>query len=344
MFSEMAGSKSRNDRGTESQRTAFRNLIASYSHEQDSLPLSIFQDNYESIGPRAMIAVLDEDRLCHTKGHNLGRVIYTRTNDLAASTAICRNSCSDGCVHGVLMSYFAKESSSVNLSQEEHHVSINDVTPALKISLSRICENSAITKYTGIGNCYHAVGHALATVADYDVTSAIGLCDIFTSHGPGAVYYCATGVYMERELLFGDSDVKTPANPLYPCDAGQYPAGCYRYKMTRLLKNIADVGRVIDICKALPDAQEEGCFHGIGFAASPFILKNPYILTSVCNSGTDRDQQMCLEGVFGYTNLYDQTVAKRACVSFEGSRALCDEASRIENFTMQRDFTHYVSR
>lgn len=300
-----------------------------------------FRERYDKFGPHAMLAVLDKNPLCHAEAHSLGRIIYERTGDLAIATDICKNQCSGGCIHGVLMGMFSEATTSVQEGRDDH-VSAADLTPALRSEIATTCDTSEIVRYTGEGNCYHAVGHALMALADYDIEDGVALCeDIFKKKGLGAVYYCATGIYMERDIEFGEKDALV--SDQYPCDASRYPAACFRYKLRRIF-DFSKEHKVASVqCLRLAGIHRRGCFHGLGFGAADLIRQTPSAAAHICSSGDSDDKRMCLEGAFGYINIYSRATSRRACESFEGDdRAICERATLSENFGMNRDFEFYV--
>ena len=326
-------------------------LTRTPKQEGKLLPISVFQDNYDTFGPEVMLDVLNQDLSCHSQAHNLGRVIYAHTKDLAAGTMICQNKCSSGCVHGVLMAMFNEMRGKELSYQPGVDPSIKMLTPDMRSQISQMCKRSEITRYTGIGNCYHAVGHALLALTDYDIPQALKLCDIFEPYGIGAQYYCATGVYMEEEITLGKSDSRffptgaSSTDPsLYPCDQYEYPAACYRYKINLLFTFPDDSEKVTALCLRLTGAQQTGCFHGIGFSGAYLIYKNPDALNMVCGSGSEEDKRMCIEGAFGIINVHDKSkgIVAKACSTYTaGSKEICTDSIGITNFTMKRDFKRY---
>ena len=205
-----------------------------------------------------------------------------------------------------------------------------------------MCTDSTITRYTGIGNCYHAVGHALAALAGYNIPESIELCGIFKKYGIGAVYYCATGVYMERDISMGIQDSKTPSDPLYPCNKFEFAAACFRYKVRRLYKLPEQYEQATQTCLSLTGIERHGCFHGLGFGGFSMVYKNPPSLNTLCGAGDEEDKRMCIEGAFGFINLYNTNISSAACEAYTvGKKEICIEALDIRNFGMERDFKRY---
>jgi hypothetical protein len=320
------------------KKQEFRDILRAIPLQKDGqIPINIFEDNYSTIGPDIMIDVLDEIPLCHAQAHNLGRVIYEHTKDLGTATAMCQAKCADGCIHGVLMGMFHAPVSKYDPSPQE-------ITPALKQEIANACDTSEITRYTGHGNCFHAVGHAIAALVYEDVPKSLDLCNtIYKTHGLGALYYCATGVYMQEDITAGVDDAKSGDRGLYPCDTAAYPAACYRYKMHRLFNLPAQYAQAIQLCLSLSGTQQAGCFHGLGFAAYSMVYRDPAMLNLLCGSGDALDKRMCLEGVLPYINVANPDISKAACAAYTaGDATMCTAASSLANFSLKRDFTLYT--
>lgn len=328
----------------ESKREEFMGVLASLKKNgvNDAIPLSIFRDYYDHIGPKIMASVLNENQFCHSQAHNLGRVIYEHTQDLAASTLICKNSCRQGCIHGVLMEMFETEQSNLNKSNDDHK-SVADLSSPLRQKIGRMCETSEITRYSGLGNCYHAIGHGLTILASYDMPDALKLCDVFKGYGIGALYYCATGVYMERDIVFGEDDIKKSDQGLYPCDTDAYPIACYRYKLRRIFSLPKEYKKAQEVCLSLDGLQRKGCFHGLGFGAYVMVYQNPADLNLLCSAGDAEDKQMCIEGVLGAINNVSKKRSTDTCSLYTASsKELCFKASKVRSFGMERDFNRYA--
>jgi hypothetical protein len=336
--SEMGGESSRISKQTP-ERETFKTAYAQLDGKTNEIPLAFFEKYYDSIGPETMLSVLNENKFCHEQAHNLGRAIYDHTKNLAAATSICKTQCTGGCIHGVLMKVIAEDSPAKKGAPGDH-ASINDLTTSLRNKLATMCENNAITRYTGTGDCYHAMGHALLTLAEYDVHEGLELCKIFSEKGNGPVYFCATGIFMERDLMHGEAD-KLISN-VYPCDTSDYPAACFRYKLRHVFDLTTEYTAGAQFCLTLAGNARSGCFHGLGFGAHKAVYRNENTINAICGLGSARDKKMCLEGVFGKINVYDTKYAQTLCASYDtGDKAICTAASTMRNFSTKRDFTEY---
>lgn len=315
----------------------FRQILSEHT-DVTEIPLSVFREHYDTIGAQAMLSVLDEDPLCHSEAHGLGRVIYEHNHDLPRSTEICRGKCSAGCVHGVLMGFIAEETSSDDITSDP---TLEMLTPVLREKLAGLCEINAITDHTGIGNCYHAVGHALTNFANYDISASLALCNVFERYGSGAKYYCATGVYMERDIELGETDSKKGWQA--PCNSLPYPAACFRYKLRRYFKLPKEYANGAAHCDTLSGKRRAGCFHGLGFGSYNMVYKDPRALNELCGNGSTEDKRMCIEGALGVINIVDRNISAQACEHYSaGSKELCFAVSGVSNFSMQRDFGRYA--
>jgi hypothetical protein len=130
---------------------------------------------------------------CHDEGHDLGKVIFARLQDVGASLESCADACASGCMHGVLMQFFA-DSASTGASAGAHHHSSQLTTSDVAGRIPTICETQAFTRMYRPGDCAHGVGHAVMFLSNYDIPAGIDLCERFPSYA--LRYYCATGAYM----------------------------------------------------------------------------------------------------------------------------------------------------
>jgi len=333
----MVGSSTSTTPQTEALKEHFRTLIQPFASDGSIIPLGIFEKNYATYGPEVMIDVLNEDRLCHVQAHNLGRVIFTHTNDLVSSLAICQNKCTEGCIHGVLMGLFHTPLTESDPSPEE-------LTPTMQRKIGSMCDNADITRYTGLGNCYHALGHVVGSLTENDVPKAIALCQsIFKPEGIGAVFYCATGVYMQLDITLGDVHVRQSGGDIFPCDTNLYPAACYRYRLYRAFQFPEEYKQASDFCMSLSGAKQRGCFNAIGADAYRMVQKDPAALNQLCSAGDDLDKQMCVEGVLGMLKVYFPQSLQAACDLYVvGDKAMCTRAAGLYIFSMNRDFTLYA--
>jgi len=322
------------------QKAEFAALITGEG-DLRSIPASFFREHYDEFGPHTMLAVLDDNQFCHSEAHNVGRVIYEREQGLAVATNICQNQCSSGCIHGALMGFFTEKTGDEKFVDSEHHATFDDLTPAFRAEIASMCSSTELSAHLILGDCYHALGHALMVLANYDIPAAIELCAIFNEYGVGARYYCATGAYMERDIEYGESDRAVSA--LYPCDESPYPAACFRYKLRRAIDISKGYSDAVQFCTSMPKALRAGCSHGLGYALWRQITDSPASVNAICGWGTSDEQRLCLEGVFGYTNMYDGSVARKACAAYDPEKsAICKSAARVFNFRMSNDFSVYA--
>jgi hypothetical protein len=212
--------------------------------------------------------------------------------------------------------------------------------------MDEICtKNSTMLSAYSPGDCAHAVGHALMVLADYRVTPAIQYCDEFsTDH---MRYYCATGAYMEYVTERDAEDVKAGRRALYPCDVGEYPAACARYKMVhvtqRLVKKKSDVPGFMRSCEQLTGKYRLGCYHGAGNAFMGIIVQKQLTIDDVCTA-TDADARyVCIEGVIERMAKYHPSMAVETCRTLSGTdRETCDAAAKHGMYNMEKDIQLYV--
>ncbi|HWO07132.1 MAG TPA: hypothetical protein VNM40_00955 [Candidatus Paceibacterota bacterium] len=305
---------------------AFREHAQKYSVD---IPLEIINEYYPALGPDTILAILEEDPYCHTKGHNVGRVIFDTVGELPAALAIATNRCANGAFHGVLMGAYE------SLAREDGYLDPDEVA---RFSVG-LCDSPELLATAGRGSCFHGVGHALAFLADNDIPRALDLCSAFPEMG--GRYYCATGVYMQRDQDLGEHDAEI--SPTYPCDAYDHPAACYRYKLRRMFPP-TDPESAASLCRSLPEGEERhGCFHGVGFGFNQELYGDPDRVVSACASDDPLDSRMCIEGFSGVMSVYASREDVRAfCNRMEEPFASwCVIGVSVSNFGTTRDFNRY---
>ena len=280
---------------------------------------------------------------CHSEAHDLGKVIQATVQSIGTSLQVCRDGCYSGCMHGVLMEAFAGARTDSSLDAEQHVDA-----DLVKAMMDDICsKNTTMTSAYSPGDCAHATGHALMVLADYATDEAVDWCDEFSS--PHMRYYCATGAYMEYVTERDRSDAQAGKRALYPCDVGQYPASCTRYKMVhviaRLVKQKSDVQKLMRSCNQLTGRYRLGCYHGAGNGFMGMIIRGIVSLSDVCGQGTDDEKFVCIEGAMERMAKYHPVQARKVCTTLaSGSqdRATCDAAVARGMYDMEKDLRLYV--
>ena len=289
---------------------------------------SVFDFYYDVLGPRTMVASLEAAfPYCHGEAHDLGKVVLEREKDLNSAIEICRYGCTGGCFHGVLMEQFG--------AKDGDHTTLEEVRDKIRVA----CDSQATVAYHKEGNCPHGVGHALASLAGYDLEKALSYCTLFPTRP--LEYYCATGVFMEYDIKHNERDSVTKAT-LYPCDTfTEFPAGCFRYKMLHL-KTSMSVEALQGICMEFQEYMRRGCFYGIGFAYTPDMYQRPESLATVCGAGELEDQKMCIEAISEEITEYNKEASTKACDSLsEGLREFCREGLERKYYSVAKDFSLY---
>lgn len=336
----MSGCELSASTSSQGQFNKFTQISAQYSTD---IPRDIISEYHDIIGPEGILDVLDNESFCHDKGHNVGKVIYEKTQNINEAMRICDTRCTSGCFHGVLMERFKEFIPEYNgIPADDGHEHVHLEWEHIKDELKNVCKQGVAKERYGLGDCVHGVGHAIMYLSYYDVEKAIGYCDLFEDKS--LVYYCATGGYMERDLKYGEKD-RDGRTPLYPCDTVKdHPAGCYRYKIRRALSTkVSNISGIAETCLTLPTSEEQaGCFHGVGMAYFKWIGKNPDKLEELCSYGDAASQRLCIEGAIGKLRVYSKQATLDACASMSGSlKAVCDKARTVGNFGMSRDFDVY---
>ena len=290
----------------------------------------IYQKYIDRIGFNGILNVLEES-LCHSEGHPLGKIVYTRLGDLGAAIHLAGDRCTNGVFHGVLMEAFTSGVEHLDLLRIEE-------------GINRVCNTTELAPTQNIGNCAHGVGHAVMYLAGFDIERSMQACKQLAA--PQLQYYCATGAFMEYDGVHGKADFEKSFHS--PCDTlADFPAACYRYKMYWVVDEMLGRGQGIqDIaneCLGLARMARLGCFHGMGLSFLPQIAASPESIAATCGFGDADDQQVCIEGAIEKLADYDEGTALRACGHLDGdNRSVCVAAARDHHFSLDKDFSLYI--
>lgn len=303
---------------------------------------ALYEQYVPVIGANGVLAGIEELwPKCHSEGHDLGKVIYAKTEDVSVSLRVCRDGCYSGCMHGVLMEAFADAR---DRSDPEGHVDAEIV----KKNMEEICsKNTTMTSAYSPGDCAHAVGHAMMVLADYRVNDAVAYCDEFSEEHMR--YYCATGAYMEYVIESDREDVAAGEGVFYPCDVGNYPAACARYKMvhviSRAMKENADVRKLVRSCNQLSGKYRLGCYHGAGNGFMSALVAGRVTLEDVCGTETGADERFaCIDGAMERMAKYHPERAADVCRTLThgtADRRTCEDSIDRGMYDMQKDLRLY---
>jgi hypothetical protein len=269
----------------------------------------VFERYIDTLGAAAMLDYFElRNSRCHAEVHDLGKVIYARSVGLSAALASCGNRCTNACMHGAVGEAFGG-SDFENITRK----------------MTSFCSQGEMAHLHKLGNCSHAIGHALMIVSGHDIGKSLAGCSEFER--PGMDYYCATGVFMEyrgwiMSQIERGEDVDRPS-PHFPCDLHfQFPAACYRYMLDWIgAKTDGDTEDLIEVCVELSGRRRLGCFHGLGATYSRSVADSPALMPIVCRAGSSEDQIMCIEGVIEKLASFSEERAEIVCATLEGKNA-----------------------
>lgn len=284
-----------------------------------------YETALSTIGTSTTMAILEKRPFCHSEEHDLGRVIYDRSKNLHDALLVCGNSCNYGCYHGVISEALTR---TTGTSTEGRHFTSED----LKKHVDFICDENYGYR---TGNCAHALGHAFVNLSNYKIPESLQNCKAFIDRR--FEYYCASGVFMEYGLKYGNSE--RGADLLKPCDEfpDEYGAACFRYKPWYLLFQLGSFDLTLKECEKLAGRSRIGCFHGLGLAYAVDIAKNPSLLAKVCASSNDDEKRVCIEGAVELIATEDENEAHRACNTLAGSwRNFCVVTAKNGIYTLDK--------
>ena len=303
---------------------------------------ALYEQFLPRIGANGIGQALETIRpFCHGEAHELGRLIFSKLRDVGTSLESCADTCSSGCMHGVLMEFFADGRHGDGPS---HQHSAQLTTAAVAARIPTFCESPALTRMYPPGDCAHGVGHAAMFLSNYDVSAGIDLCERFPSHG--LRYYCATGAYME----YWSNPQSRSDHPIddasLPCDKTRYPAACFRYVMNNpIRRRFANAGTLEtpdQHCARLEGKYRLGCFHGIGFAQTLTIARGWTTLAKVCGLGSREDETVCIEGAMERLGKFSPDIAAERCKPLtDWRRGVCQAAASRKMYDLNKSFAMY---
>lgn len=306
---------------------------------------TLYEAWIDRIGANGIIDTLQRvDPQCHDVAHDLGRLIFTRTQSVGDALRACDSACNSGCMHGVLMEFFTKTPK----NPEDDHMTLAEV----KEKIGTVCGNTAqagnpiMAKTYKQGDCVHGVGHAIMFLSGYKIPKAMAYCEAFDS--PVLKYYCATGAYMEYVTTHDAADTQAhPDDPFFPCDAARYPAACFRYKMVHVLPRWYHAGKTLEEleakCLSLKNQYQVGCFHGIGNGHLVYVASQRATLARICQAGSRDDMYACTEGLIERMGRYLPDLAKAQCETVTGwQQDLCKTDVQHELYDLTKPFDLYV--
>lgn len=289
--------------------TGFKNQVLRL---QESLPLNVVKNYYPALGINGIIYAVETAgprcnlSACHIPCHNVGRLVYIKTQNLDAAINLCGRGCKSGCFHGALRQWFQTVSSAAPKLEFQSYL-----TPYYKW----LRASSAYNIFSE--DVFHALGHAiLESFAGYRYQAGLNQCKYVPEQK--LQYKCAMGVWMEYM-----KDNFTQSG-LSPCDASDvdFPAACYYILWHQMRLPSLSTGQ--HMCLALSNAMDRhGCFHGMGFAYTEGTWRKDRSLhiAEICGQGDLDDQKMCLFGALNWPGPFaaDSNLLTSICTAVPAS-------------------------
>lgn len=300
----------------------------------------IFREFIDDLGVMRIIGYFEEkEPRCHSVLHTFGSVIQERVDDLETSLALCQDTCTYACIHGVLKTHFSRiameDKNLPEMTAKKSGEQLSANMKKIKEDVIHLCrEDSKQVKDFFRGNCAHAIGHAFGKVAQR-VKKAEEYCGFFEE--PGMQYYCHTGVFMEfkgmmrKDLYKGK---KTPRATLeavvdFCINQTKWPSACMRFILPEL--NLEEGNFIAPKCASLKGKDRLACFNGLGHTVRFYVSVNPKEINKACTYGGIADREICVSGIF-FTkkNLPGKENLVKVCqyMKDEKFRTLCLDQSK----------------
>ncbi len=216
----------------------------------------------------------------HIIGHYIGEETYRRHG--LAAIGMCDTRYNFGCYHGVVQ-YAAR---------------LHGPDP----EFLRKLYDSCVLQTKSSANCSDPLGHASATLADFDIPKALSMCDKFFTT-PNEQMHCGLGVFMEyfntyRSTLFPKT--RNEKALLHMCDSYPtiYKTGCVELSLTYITDEyMYSIQNLIAVCRTHGEAMVvERCLYGVGAIAAKQYLSNGIDPVPVCVGISDY-YDACMVGI-----------------------------------------------
>lgn len=182
---------------------------------------------------------------CHDIAHAIGQVGGMHSNGLTQTLASCTSLCGSGCQHGVIEAYLAQGKE------------LAEVIPDICRSLPEEKKQA---------ECYHGLGHGVATVAGANILEALSLCDLVPQE-KGRLE-CGGGVIMElyAPSSFDHPILSFPPNIAEFCSTlpGVYSESCYLVSGLYEYARSEDIEDAFQECQAVPGVHQFTCMDYLG--------------------------------------------------------------------------------
>ena len=241
----------------------------------------------------------------HVIGHYIGEETYRRHG--VSAIGMCDTRYNFGCYHGVVQ-YIAR---------------LHGPDPNFLKKLYDAC----VSQTKSPANCSDPLGHASATLADFDIPKALSMCDKFFTT-PNEQMHCGLGVFMEyfntqTAILFPQKVDKQSLFHMCDAYASIYKRGCVELSLTY----IADlyhwtIPQLTAHCRFFSEEPVlDRCLYGVGALAAKAYLSNGVDPVPVCVGMPDY-YDSCMIGILRtYQSVNQAWRVKSLCALMKGSEA-----------------------
>ncbi len=246
---------------------------------------------------------------CHDLAHAIGWAGSVATKNLKLVLPACTNTCVYGCQHGAVSAWYGMGKN------------ITDSLPTLCTDGIDWSGNPQ-----GQGGCFHELGHAMASVARYDIHASLKYCDKVEAKGR---VDCAAGVFMEmfEAATFASMPLPLPAN--HPAWCGElwspYKEYCWDQAGANEYGSHQDDIRAFAVCQKVPPENQANCFQNLGQNIFYVYQHEPHHLQAVeafCRRAGTTWFLPCITGALSSSIAVEPTVSSGI--------SLCRQLSRGE--------------
>lgn len=238
-----------------------------------------------------LISVYESRYPCHEIGHHLGMWLNAYVGDVQEALELAKQQCGGSIFHGVIQNYLQ--------IQKFQNISASD------IEIQEICSKfKTDPSFINRWQCLHGLGHGLADIYNYDITSAVERCEEFE---PGLEQIsCSKGVFMQNVVHWGEttSGDFNEDDLYYPCNTyTKYAPTCYHYHITYMAAKSGgakvQIPDAFDICDKIdPEEMVKYCYYGMGRQMQSRTYLDWDRALLLCQQGDREDLHgFCIEGM-----------------------------------------------
>lgn len=221
----------------------------------------------------------------HLLAHTIGEYAYKKYG--SSGLKLCKDYFQSACYHGFILNDLSDN------GMEGVFETLNE------------CEKAGLQVHE---QCSHAMGHGFVVWEDYNLISALSLCDglFIKKSNNRALFSCHAGVFMENILSVHEGELSPKRwvkadDPYYPCNdngiAERYLSACWSMQAARMYQVYpGNWKKIAQGCDKVENIQyQKICYDSFARQIHPYTFGNSDKAFSLCGKATGNNwQNFCL--------------------------------------------------